>query len=475
MSIQVPQFNNVRLLVVGDVMLDRYWHGDTARISPEAPVPVVQVKDIQEFPGGAGNVALNVKSLGATVDLIGAIGADSDGEKLQELLKAAHIENHLAIFKQHPTITKLRVLSRHQQLIRLDFEEAHAAYDLDKLTALFKTQIKQADAVILSDYSKGVLDNIEQLIAIAREHKVPVFVDPKHKDFSRYSGASLLTPNFKEFQQAVGVCHTEQDILTKGEALMQKHQLAALLITRSEQGMTLLQHNQKPLHLPAQAREVFDVTGAGDTVIAVLAAAVAAGQSLAQATRLANVAAGLVVAKLGAQSVTVTELESEIHTQHAVQKSIVTEKELLKIRQIAKTQGETIVMTNGCFDILHAGHISYLTEAKALGDRLIVAVNDDASVKRLKGDSRPIVPLAQRMAVLAGLKAVDFVIAFSEDTPEKLISAVLPDVLVKGGDYKPEQIAGAKAVTAAGGEVKILSFEDGCSTSNLINKIKKGE
>ncbi|MBX9705320.1 MAG: D-glycero-beta-D-manno-heptose 1-phosphate adenylyltransferase, partial [Gammaproteobacteria bacterium] len=272
-----------------------------------------------------------------------------------------------------------------------------------------------------------------------------------------------------------GVCRTEQEILTKGAALMQKHQLSALLITRSEQGMTLLQQNQEPLHLPAQAREVFDVTGAGDTVIAVLAAAVAAGQSLAQATRLANVAAGLVVAKLGAQSVTVAELENEIHTQHAVQKSIVTEKELLKIRQAAKTQGETIVMTNGCFDILHAGHISYLTEAKALGDRLIVAVNDDASVKRLKGDSRPIVPLAQRMAVLAGLKAVDFVIAFSEDTPEKLISAILPDVLVKGGDYKPEQIAGAKAVTAAGGEVKILSFEDGCSTSNLINKIKHGE
>lgn len=475
MNIQIPAFENTRILVVGDVMLDRYWHGSTSRISPEAPVPVVHINQIQEYPGGAGNVALNIASLGAKVDLIGAIGDDDAGKSLTKLLKQAGIAAHLVTYAQHPTITKLRILSRHQQLLRVDFEETKTPYDPRKIVSLFKKQLSGVSAVLLSDYSKGVLDNVEELIALAREKNIPVFIDPKHKNFSRYAGATLLTPNLKEFREAVGDCETDEEIATKGLALLHAQNLDAILVTRSEKGMTLLQKGQEPLHLPTQAQEVFDVTGAGDTVISVLTAAVAAGQSMQRATALANLAAGLVVAKLGAQSVTVPELRHALHENHVSSEGVVSPEQLLQLRYDAKALSKTVVMTNGCFDLIHAGHIDYLDQAKALGDYLIVAVNDDASVKRLKGDTRPIMPLEQRMAVLAGLKAVDYVVAFSEDTPEKLITKILPDLLVKGGDYKPEDVAGGKAVIAHGGAVKILGFQEGCSTTGLINKIKSGK
>lgn len=475
MNIQIPNFDKAKILIVGDVMLDRYWHGVTSRISPEAPVPVVHVNQMQEYPGGAGNVALNIASLGARAALIGAIGDDEAGQQVDKLLQSANVMSHLVIYPKHPTITKLRILSRHQQLLRIDFEETKVPYDVSQTLKIFKQQLKGVNAVLLSDYGKGVLENIEQLIAVAREKNIPVFIDPKNKDFSRYKGATLLTPNLKEFREAVGDCETDEEIATKGLALLKKYDLEAILVTRSEKGMTLLQHNKEPLHLPTQAREVFDVTGAGDTVISVLTAAFASGQSLERATALANLAAGLVVAKLGAQSVTVTELRHAMHESHISSEGVVNEQQLLELRKIAKTKGETVVMTNGCFDLIHAGHIDYLEQAKALGDYLIVAVNDDESVKRLKGDSRPIMSLEQRMAVLAGLKSVDYVVSFSEDTPEKLISKILPDLLVKGGDYKPEDVAGGKAVIKNGGEVKILGFQEGCSTTGLINKIKQGK
>ncbi|MEZ5672960.1 MAG: D-glycero-beta-D-manno-heptose 1-phosphate adenylyltransferase [Thiotrichaceae bacterium] len=285
----------------------------------------------------------------------------------------------------------------------------------------------------------------------------------------KYRSATLITPNLLEFETVVGHCHTQEQLVEKGENLRHHLQLDALLITRSEQGMTLLQAQQPPLHLPAHAREVFDVTGAGDTVISVLAAYLAAGESLAQATTLANLAAGLVVAKLGAATVSVAELEYALHRHRGDETHDISS--LKAAVQVAQANGEKIVMTNGCFDIIHAGHIQYLTQARQLGDRLIVAVNDDDSVKRLKGDSRPIHTVAQRMAVLNALECVDWVIAFSEDTPEQLICEILPDVLVKGGDYQIEQIAGGKCVQASGGQVCVLDFLEGCSTSRIIAKL----
>jgi len=301
---------------------------------------------------------------------------------------------------------------------------------------------------------------------------IPVLVDPKGADFSRYRGATLLTPNFSEFETVVGKCKTEEEIVTRGMALIADYDLSALLVTRSENGMTLLQPGREPLNLPTQAQEVFDVTGAGDTVIGVLAASLAAGSSLEDACFLANAAAGVVVGKLGTSTVSPVELENAIHARPETGFGVMNEEQLQDAVAKARQRGEKVVMTNGIFDILHAGHVSYLANARKLGDRLIVAVNSDASTKRLKGEERPINPLINRMIVLGALESVDWVVAFEEDTPQRLIAQVLPDLLVKGGDYKPEDIAGSKEVWANGGEVRVLNFEDGLSTTNIIKAIR---
>ena len=311
------------------------------------------------------------------------------------------------------------------------------------------------------------------MIQIARNANVPVLIDPKGTDFERYRNATLLTPNMSEFEAVVGVCRSEEEIIEKGLKLISDINLTALLITRSEKGMTLLRPDQPAFHLPTEAKEVFDVTGAGDTVISVLATALADGRTFEEACYLANVAAGIVVGKLGTSTVSVIELENAIHGRTTTGFGIMSESELKNAVTLAKGRGEKIVMTNGCFDILHPGHVSYLENARKLGDRLIVAVNTDNSVKRLKGDTRPINDLASRMAVLAGLSSVDWLVAFDEDTPQRLIGEILPDLLVKGGDYQPEDIAGAKEVWANGGDVKVLNFENGCSTSNVIKKIRE--
>ncbi len=461
-----------RLLIVGDLMLDRYWHGDTARISPEAPVPVVRVHEEEYRAGGAGNVALNVAALGAQASVIGAIGADEAGARLKRLLEQAGCEPRLLELAGHPTITKLRVISRHQQLLRLDFEEDFASLPADRLHAAFEAALPQAEVVVLSDYAKGLLREPAPLIARARALGKPVVVDPKHPDFSIYRGASVLTPNMQELQAAAGPCPDDATLIAKGSNLLARCGIEALLITRSERGMTLLRRHEAPLHLPAQAREVFDVTGAGDTVVATLAAALAAGLELAEAARLANVAAGIVVGKFGTATVSLEELRRALEGPAAPRHGVLDEEALLGEVEAARARGERIVMTNGCFDILHPGHVGYLAQARELGDRLIVAVNDDASVRRLKGAGRPVNGLAQRMAVLAGLRSVDWVVPFAEDTPERLICRIRPDVLVKGGDYRPEQIAGHECVRAAGGEVCVLGFIEGCSTSAVIDAIR---
>ena len=472
MKLQIPAFEKAHVLVVGDVMLDRYWHGSTSRISPEAPVPVVHVRQNEVRPGGAGNVAINISALQASSTLVGVTGDDEAADSLCHSLESAGVRCLFQRLAGISTITKLRIISRHQQLIRLDFEDGFEQFDTAALLQAYRGALADCGAVVISDYGKGTLEPLRALIDEARAAGKPVLVDPKRKDFAPYAGASLITPNLQEFESVVGACRSEAELVEKGLELIGRHEIGALLITRGEQGMTLLRAGQPELHLPAQAREVFDVTGAGDTVIAVLAAALASGEGLAEATALANIAAGIVVAKLGTATASVPEIRRAIAGRREAGYGVMSEEQLLTAVEEARTQGERIVMTNGCFDILHAGHVRYLAQAHRLGDRLIVAVNDDESVRRLKGEGRPINSLDRRMAVLAALESVDWVVPFTEDTPERVICAVMPDVLVKGGDYRPEQIAGHDCVVAAGGAVQILGFEDGVSTTRIIEAIR---
>ncbi len=469
---QLPAFNKSRVLVIGDVMLDRYWHGGTHRISPEAPVPVVKVEQLEDRPGGAANVALNVAALGAAAVVVGVTGDDEQGSALQQRLESAGI---LPVFQKvqgAPTITKLRVISRHQQLIRLDFEESFDGEDLSPLMDLFQGQLQGAGAVVLSDYGKGALRDPQALIALARGQGLPVLVDPKGSDFSKYRGATLITPNLSEFEAVVGKCRSEAELVEKGLKLLNDLAIDALLITRSEHGMTLLRQGSPELHLPARAREVFDVTGAGDTVISVLATALAAGSPLEQAVALSNLAAGIVVGKLGTAAVSAPELRRAVQREQGAERGVMTEEQLLVALEDARAHGERIVFTNGCFDIIHAGHVGYLEQARKQGDRLIVAINSDASVTRLKGPGRPINPVERRMAVLAGLEAVDWVTSFEDDTPERLLESLKPDVLVKGGDYSVDQVVGWEIVKGYGGEVAVLDFLDNCSTTAIVNQIK---
>lgn len=473
MQIHIPDFTQARILIVGDVMLDRYWYGNTSRISPEAPVPVVKVTQVEERPGGAANVAVNIATLGGKARVLGITGADAATHSLEQKLALVGIESDFLRLEQHATITKLRVLSRHQQLLRMDFEDDFLNLAPTALQSRFTAHLPDANLVVLSDYNKGALANPQNYIDQARAANRPVLVDPKGHDFSSYRGATLITPNLAELETVVGACRNEAELVDKGARLRQDLELEALLITRSDQGMSLLQQDCDPLHLSAQARDVYDVTGAGDTVIASLAAGLAAGLKLPAATALANMAAGIVVGKLGTAGVTVSELRRALYAHDEPPRGVLNTAQLLQAVTDAKAHGETLVMTNGCFDILHAGHVAYLEQARRLGNRLIVAVNDDAGVRRLKGPDRPIHSLQQRMQVLAGLAAVDWVVPFSEDTPEQLICQIKPDYLVKGGDYNIADIAGNRCVQEAGGRVLIMDYKVDCSTSNTIERIRK--
>ena len=466
----IPDFSNVRLLVGGDAMLDEYWFGEARRISPEAPVPVVHATAAEKRAGGAANVALNAAALGVSTQFVAVIGNDAQGRALAGLLEAGGVEADLVVSGDVPTIHKFRVLAHNQQLIRLDAESELGATAADFNGAMSR-RLQGVDVVVLSDYGKGTLAKVEQLIAACRQAGRPVLVDPKGTDFSRYAGATVLTPNQAEFEAISGGWADDTEFYSKAGRLRQELDIEHLLVTRGSQGMTLVSRDSEPWSISAEAREVFDVTGAGDTVIALLAAGLGAGMSVRDAVALANLGAGLVVGKIGVASVTRAELQLALHRRGFGGRGLVTVEELIEIVAEVKARGERIVMTNGCFDILHAGHVGYLEEAKSLGDHLIVAVNDDASVARLKGPSRPIIPLADRMAVLAGLAAVDWVVPFSGDTPADVIGRLLPDVLVKGGDWRVEQIAGADVVLAAGGEVRSLDYKPGRSTSAVIESI----
>lgn len=470
MTISIPDFSKASVLVVGDVMLDRYLFGGTSRISPEAPVPVVHVRQDEDRAGGAANVAVNLARLGISTKLLGIVGQDDEAVALESALTSSGVECSFTEVAGWPTITKTRVQSRGQQLIRLDREEAVPSGS----TALTKSLVENlgsASAVVLSDYGKGSLTDVAAMIAACRDANVPVFVDPKGSDFGKYRGASLITPNQGEFEGVVGQCTDDADMVSRAREMIDELDLSALLVTRSEKGMLLIEQGDEPRFLSTRAREVFDVTGAGDTVIAVLAAALAVGSDLGSAAALANLAAGLVVGKIGVASVTPSELRVALHRRGQGGRGLVSEEELVPLVAEARNRDENVIMTNGCFDVLHAGHVAYLEEAKSLGDRLVVAINDDDSVRRLKGDPRPVNKLDDRMLVLAGLASVDWVVPFSEDTPERLIGAVLPDILVKGGDYRPSEIAGSRDVLQNGGEVRVLAFREGQSSSRIIDKL----
>ena len=469
-----PEFGEARIIVIGDVMLDRYWSGQASRISPEAPVPVVKVKSVEDRIGGAGNVALNIAKLGGKVILLGVVGDDAESEILKQLLEDEGVVCDFVVEKSLRSICKLRVMAQHQQLIRLDFEDTPIKFDRNALKEALVRHLPENDVVVFSDYGKGTLADVSTYINSAKQAGVKVLVDPKGVDYQRYVQADLITPNLAELLAVVGSCENEQQLIEKGRELLAQYQIPTLLLTRGEAGMTLIQNDQ--VHsLPAQAKDVFDVTGAGDTVIAVMALGVSLGMPLSESMYLANLAGGIVVGKLGTSTVSMQELTRAMHGDRDSLYGIVSEDELAKLFARAKAHDEKIIMTNGCFDLLHAGHVTYLEQAKALGDRLCVAVNSDASVKQLKGESRPINRLQERMTVLAALACVDWVVAFAEETPERLYCKLLPDVIVKGGDYSPEQVAGGDCVIKAGGEVKILQFVDGQSTTAMINKARGAE
>lgn len=473
MTLAIPNFKQARILVIGDIMLDRYWSGSTSRISPEAPVPVVKIGDIEDRLGGAANVAKNIAVLGCQTSICGLVGEDSAGRIIRQLLEESNIEDLTAVDEKNPTTTKLRVLSRHQQLLRMDFEETPQHSTSNKLIGILQETVSKFDCVIISDYAKGTISEPQQIIQMCKAKSIPVFVDPKGKDFSRYRGATLITPNLSEIEGVIGKSQSLDDMFTKADNLRQELSIENILITLSEKGMALVRHGQPTFHMPTSAKDVFDVTGAGDTVIATLVAATAAKSELQDAVRLANVAAGVVVGKLGTSTVNVDELKLAIETEDKeIAKGVVSLEKLLQQVSLCRQKGEKIVFTNGCFDILHAGHVRYLKQAASLGDRLIVGMNSDLSISRLKGSNRPIVTLAERMEVMSSITCVDWVIPFNEDTPKELIDNILPDVLAKGGDYEVEKIVGYNTVVNNGGVVKTLPYVEGCSTTSIVERIK---
>lgn len=471
MSQFIPSFDQAKVLVVGDVMLDRYWVGDTDRVSPEAPVPVIKINHIENRLGGAANVACGLAALGVQVVLLGLVGDDAQAEIVADLLKTKKVDAKLCRVKNHSTITKVRAVSRAQQLLRMDFETGFTDLDSAELKKTYQEISAEVDVIVLSDYLKGTLFDPQFFIQTAKAKNKKVIVDPKARDFWVYRGADCLTPNQGEFERSVSTFANEAELESLARQFIAQNNLGAVLVTRGSEGMSWISRTESQ-HLTAHAFEVKDVTGAGDTVIATIAASLAVGASMQEALILANMAAGVVVLKTGTATVSLAELERAMNTNMSSCFGVLTESQAIQMAAECKRTGKKLVMTNGCFDILHPGHIGYLEEAKKCGDRLLVAINDDASIRKLKGPKRPAKPLADRMRVLSALKAVDWVMAFGEETPERLIKLISPDVLVKGTDYKDiSQVVGHEHVLASGGEVRLLGPKKEWSTTDIIAKI----
>lgn len=464
-------FGKRKVLIIGDVIFDNYIFGSVGRISPEAPVPVVKVTRRTEVLGGAANVAHNVLALGGEVRLVGLCGADNDGARLQKMVSELGMESKLFQFLPY-TITKTRVIGEHQQMVRIDSEPDVFALDdkqTEQIISYMQQEIKGFDCVVISDYAKGLLsDRLTQaIIQLARESGVPSVVDPKGTNWTKYTNASVITPNLKELSEVVGerLPNETDRIVPVAQDVLKRYDVEALLVTRSEQGMSYVSANEQH-HAPTENLEVYDVSGAGDTVVSMVSLTASDDFTIEERLLLANMAAGIVVGKVGTATVTIDELMTRFWFEN--QSPVLSRNELVGLLKQERAKGRRIVFTNGCFDILHRGHISYLEKAKAHGDILVLGLNSDDSVRRLKGEARPINGEIDRAFMLSKLTAVDYVTIFDEDTPKELIELVRPDVLAKGADYKLEEVVGREYAK----EVALIDFVDGYSTSTIINKSK---
>ena len=468
----------VRVLVLGDVMLDRFVYGSVARVSPEAPIPVLDVSRSMDSAGGAANVARNVAALGASVTLMGVTGEDPwAADLIEQLSNSPTIDVQLIADLERPTTVKTRYVADGQQILRADRESRTSlSEDIEtRLLAQFEVSLRRADIVVLSDYAKGVLsDRITRAaIRAARAANKPVIVDPKAQDLRKYTGATVLTPNRLELQAACGFeCATDEAVDSAARAFLDNEICDAMVVTRGKDGMSVISKDQPAVHLRTMARQVFDVSGAGDTAVAAMSLGIAAGASIVSASALANLAAGIVVGKSGTAVATVSELIEQLTPLHtrAGDSKIFTLESVLQLTQAWREQGASIAFTNGCFDLLHPGHVSLLDQAKRTADRLIVGLNSDDSIRRLKGPDRPIQNEIARATVLSSLKFVDAVVIFSEDTPIELIHALEPDVLVKGADYTLEGVVGADFVRSRGGTVMLAELVEGQSTTRMVRR-----
>ncbi len=469
------------VMCVGDLMLDRFVYGSVERISPEAPIPVLRIERRASMLGGAGNVAANLEALGCQPRFLSVVGNDEAGSAILHRLVEARLAEtcHIVTEPGRQTTEKTRFFAHNQQLLRADRETVSAisAASRDGLLAAARTVMPDVKSVILSDYGKGVLtaELCQALIGIARDAGKPVIVDPKGSDYERYRGADVVTPNRRELGQASGLpVATDDEIVQAARRVMERHGLGAVVATRSEQGMTVVTaRDDGGVRLPAEAREVFDVSGAGDTVVATLGAALGAGVPLADAARLANLAAGVVVGKVGTAVVRHSELIAALHHQEWAEGEAKVASLEAACEQVERwrRQGLRVGFTNGCFDLVHPGHISLLQQARASCDRLVVGLNSDESVRRLKGETRPVQSEAARATVLASLRPVDLVVVFPEDTPLTLIQALRPDALVKGADYRIDQVVGAELVQSYGGRVVLADLSAGHSTTATIARM----
>lgn len=476
----LDKLTDIRILCVGDIMLDRFIYGSVARISPEAPIPIFTAEREERMLGGAGNVVRNLLSLGTSASFAAVVGDDAVSTQLTTLVGAeARLVPYLMTERGRVSTKKTRYVAASQQLLRSDNETKTPIKDetATKILELVLPELAHHHAVILSDYGKGVLTPTmcRSIIDAAKAKSIPVFVDPKQRDVSIYAGATVLSPNVKELALAVGVdgFSTEQELIDAASGLARTHRFAYVLTTRGERGMTLVDAKGLVAHVDATANEVFDVSGAGDTVIATLAATYAAGAMMPQATELANLAGGIVVGRLGTAVVHRSDLTAALYTHRAMalQQKILPRETMLATITNWKRDGLTVGFTNGCFDIMHAGHISLLSDARAECDKLIVALNTDASVRSLKGPTRPVNAEMDRAQVLAALGCVDAVVLFDEETPRALLELLQPDVLMKGADYSKEQVVGAEFVESYGGRVVLLPLKDGYSTTGIIKKM----
>ena len=481
MPIDISKFDRCNLLVVGDLMLDEYLWGEVDRISPEAPVQVVSIKNEDYAMGGAGNVVHNIVALGAKVTAVGVIGTGRNGEILLNKFKELGIDTTGIIQEPGmPTTQKTRVIASHQHVLRIDRETDKTISDstIDKITRFIEDNIAHVDVVLISDYGKGLITKrlLSGVISAAQNHKKVTIADPKGLDFSKYSGVSLLTPNKKEAALASGIEIVDESTLLKaGNKILQTVGLDKLLITCGKDGMVLFEQGQEPYRISTEARQVFDVSGAGDTVLAVLGLGLASGGSFRQAAALANVAAGIVVGKVGTATVSRNELQSALEPAvgglAAKQKTL---PDLIAIAEHLRAEGKTVVMTNGCFDLLHVGHIKLLSASKEMGDVLIVAIDDDKSVKALKGENRPIIRAQERLRIISALDCTDYVTLFSSEELENIIEAIRPDILTKGSDYTTETVLGRQIVERSGGRVVLVPVTEVTSSTRMINQIKDG-